>query len=88
MNEAGTGKMKPRQTLHSLPGPTTTTTLTATSKCGKPVSSYLADETADAVTVAGDGVIIQPAPHNAPQPTTRFAHRPVHSLSQCSLDLP
>ena len=86
MNDAGTRKL--RQTLHSLPGPPTATTLTAAAKHEKPVASDLVIETADAVAVAGDGVIIQPAPHNAPQPTTRFAHRPVHSLSQISLDLP
>ncbi len=32
-------------------------------------------------------MIIHPALHNAPQPTARFALRPVHSLSQISLDL-
>ncbi len=88
MNDVGTRKMNPRETLHSLPGPPTATTLTATPKYSKPVSSYLVDKTADAVTVARDGVIIQPAPHHPPQPATRFAHRPVHSLSQISLDLP
>ena len=88
MDDAGTGKMKPRKTLHSLPDPTTATTLTAAAKHGKPVSSYLVKETADAVAVARDGVIVQPALHYAPQPTARFAHRPVHSLSQFRLDLP
>ena len=88
MNDEGTGKMTPRYALHSFPGPPTATTLTAASKYGKPVSSDLVDKTTDAVTVAGNGVIIQPAPHHTPQPTTRFADRPVHSLSQISLDLP
>ena len=87
MNDAGTRKMKPRKTLHSLPGPTTLTTLTAAAKYRQPVTSDLVHETAEAVTVARHGVIIQPAPYNAPQPTARFAHRSVHSLSQFCLDL-
>ena len=87
MDDAGTGEMKPRKTLHSLPCPTTVTTLTAAAKHGQPVASCLVNETADAVTVARDGMIIQPALHDTPQPTTRFAHRPVHSLSQFRLDL-
>ncbi len=87
MNDAGTREMKPRNTLHSLPRPPMATTLTATAKYGQPVASYLVNETADAVTVARDGVIIQPALYDTPQPTPRFAYRPVHSLSQFRLDL-
>lgn len=88
MNDAGTWEMKPRETPHSLPGPTMATTLTTAAKHRKPVASNLVPETADAVTVARDSMIIQPSPHNAPQPTTRFAHRTVHSLSQFRFDLP
>ena len=58
MNDAGARKMKPRKSLHSLPRPATTTTLTATAKDKQPVSSYLVDESVDAVTVARDGMII------------------------------
>ena len=47
----------------------------------KPQTSNLVHETADAVTVARDGMIIQPALHNASQPSTRFAKGAVHSLS-------
>ncbi len=58
MYDAGTGKTEPRETLHSLPRPTTATTLTAATKRSKPVAGDLVHETADAVTVARDGVII------------------------------
>ena len=88
MNDAGTREMMPRETLHSLPSPTTATTLTATTYQRQPVTSYLVDETADAVTVARHGVIVQPALHNTPQPTTRFAHWSMLSLSQFRFDLP
>ncbi len=86
MDDAGTRKMKPCETLHSLPGPTTATVLTAAAKCGQPMASDLVYETAEAVTVARHGVIIQPALYNTPQPATRFAKWPVHSLSQFYFD--
>ena len=41
---------------------------------------------ADAVAVAGDSVIIEPALYNTPQPPGRFAHRPMHAFTQLLLD--
>ena len=58
------------------------TSLAAASKHLEPETSDLVDETVDAVAVAGDGMIIQPALYNLPQPSARFAKRPVHSLAQ------
>jgi len=87
MDDARTRKMTHRKAMHTFPRPLLATTVTTTPKCSKPEPSCLADETVDAVDVARDSVIIHPALHNAPQPTARFAHRPVHSLSQISLDL-
>jgi hypothetical protein len=60
------------------------TVLAATTKCMEPIASHLANETADAASVARDGMIIQPATHNGSQPSGRFAKWPVHSLSQLS----
>ena len=88
MNDARTGEVEPRKSLHSLPRPAAVTSLAATTKLKQPVASYLVHETVDAVTVARDGMIIQPALYNTPQPTTRFAHRSMSSLAQFCFDLP
>ena len=81
MDNAWTGEMTSRETLHPSPGPATTATLTAAADYFQPKTSHLVHEAADAVTVARDGMIIQPALHNASQPTSRFAKWAVHSLS-------
>jgi len=86
MDDARTGKMTPGKTLHPIPRPTTATSLTAAAEHVEPKTSDLVYKTANAVTVARDGVIIQPALHNTPQPTGRFAKWPVHSLTQFSFD--
>jgi hypothetical protein len=52
----------------------------------EPKTSYLVHETTNAVTVARDGMIVQPALHNAPQPTGRFAKWPVHAFTQFCFD--
>ena len=83
--------MKPRQSLHSLhslPRPAAVTSLAATTKLKQPVASYLVHETVDAMAVARDGMIIQPALYHTPQPATRFAQRAMSSLSQFCFDLP
>ncbi len=79
--------MTPGKTLHPGPRPTTATTLTTVADDFQPQTSHLVHEATDAVTVARDGMIIQPALHNASQPTSRFANGPVHLPSQFSLDL-
>ena len=77
MNDAGTGKVKPRKTLHALPSPTTTTSLAATAEHMKPKTSYFVDETTEAAAIARDGMIVQPTSYNALQPTGRFSKWPV-----------
>jgi hypothetical protein len=52
----------------------------------EPQTSNLVYELADAVTIAWDGMIVHPAPHNTPQPSGRFAEWPVHSLPQFLFD--
>ena len=76
MNDARAGEVQPREALHPLPGPTLATSLTAAAEHVEPLTSDLVDETSDAVAVAGDGVVIQPALHNTSQPAGRLAQRP------------
>ena len=78
--------MQTRKPLHPLPSPAASATLTTPAYYSKPETRDLIDETAEALAVTRDGMIIQPALHNAPQPATRFAYRPVHSLSQVRFD--
>ena len=66
MGDPRTGKMTPRKALHPLPCPAVASSLTTASKHVEPQSSYLVDEAVDAVAVAGDGMIIQPALDNLP----------------------
>ncbi len=75
-----------RQRAHALPRPTTATALAASAERAEPVASYLADEAGQAVAVAGDGMIIQPALNNPSQPTARFAYWAVHPLLQPDFD--
>ena len=49
--------------------------MTATSNHVQPQTGHLIDETTDPVTVARDGVKIQPTLNNASQPSSRFAKR-------------
>jgi len=86
MDDAGTRKVTPHKATHAVPRPTMATALTTSANHTKPITSYLVHETADAMSVARDGMIVQPALHNRPQPTSRFAKRPVHSLPQRRLD--
>ena len=66
MEDPWTGKMTPGKALHARPRPAVATSLTAASKHLEPRSSDFADEALDAVNVAGDGMIIQPALHHLP----------------------
>ena len=86
VDNARTGEMTSRKTLHPSPRPATTTKLTAAADYPQPETSYLVHEAADAVTVARDGMIIQPTLDNASQPASRFAKWAVHSLSQFRFD--
>ena len=86
MDDAWTGKMASRKTLHPSPRPAAATALRAAANYTQPETSYLVHEAVDAVRVARDGVIIQPTLHNASQPSSRFAYWSVHSLSQISFD--
>ena len=86
MEDPRTGEMASGETLHPSPRPATATTLTAAADYFQPKTSHLVHEAADAVTVARDGMIIQPTLDNTSQPTGRLAKWPVHSLSQFSFD--
>ena len=86
MGDAWTGEMTPREALHPFPCPSVASSLATAANHAKPLTSDLVHETADAVTVARDGMIIQPALHNASQPSSRVAKGVVHSLSQFRLD--
>ncbi len=78
--------MTPCKALHPSPRPATANKLTAAADYFQPKTSHLVHETADAASVAGDGMVIQPALHNASQPAGRLAKWPVHSLSQFRFD--
>jgi len=56
--------MFPHQSVHTLPCPATTSLATAANDV-KPQTSYLVDETTDAITVARDGMIVQPSLDNS-----------------------
>ena len=86
MKYAGTRKVEARQALHPFPSPTRPTALAAAANHLKPQTSDLVDKTTEAVTVAGHGVIIQPALNNASEPAARFTQWHVHPLSQLTLD--
>ncbi len=78
-----TGEMTPGKALHPGPRPTTATTLTTVADDFQPQTSHLVHEATDAVTVARDGMIIQPALHNASQPTGRRSQRAVSPSGRC-----
>ena len=86
MDDVRTGEMMPRKALHPNPCPTPATSLAASANHPEPQTSDLVYESTDAVTVAWDGMIIEPSPHNASQPTGRFAKWSVHSFAQTSFD--
>ena len=75
MGDAGTRQMQTDEPLHSFPCPLAATTLTPPTDHRQPVPSDPVNETTQAVTVARDGVIVQPGLHNTPQPAIRFADR-------------
>ncbi len=87
MGDAGTRQMQTDEPLHSVPCPLAATTLTPTTDHRQPEPSDLVNETTQAATVARDGVIVQPALHNTPQPASRFADRTMHTFPQLLLDL-
>ena len=86
MDDARTWKVSSREAMHALPCPTRATKLAATSNDVMPETSHLVNETTNVVAVAGDGMIVEPPPDNAPKPSGRFAQRSVHSFSQLKLD--
>ena len=79
--------MQTDKPMHSFPCPLAATTLTPPPDHRQPEPSDLVDEPTQAVTVARDGVIVQPALHNTPQPATRFADRTMHTCPQLLFDL-
>jgi len=87
MGDAGTRQMQTDEPLHSFPCPLAATTLTPLTDHRQPEPSDLVNETAQAVTVARDGVIVQPALHNTPQPATHFAGRTMHTFPQLLVHL-
>ena len=78
--------MAAHQSVQPLPGPTRATALAAAAQDRQPRTSHLVHETANPVTIARHGMIIQPALYNASKPAGRFAKRPVPALSQLLLD--
>lgn len=86
MDDARTREVAPCETAHTLPDPAATPPLTAAAKLSEPETGYFVHETAEALTVAGHGVVIQPALHDPPQPAARFAQRSVPALPQGSFD--
>ncbi len=86
MSDARAREITLRQTVHALPRPFRATSLATTTNDAQPQSSDLTDETIEPLTVAGHGVVIQPALHDTSQPTARFAQRSVHPLSQFRFD--
>ena len=79
--------MQTDEPLHSVPCPLAATTLTPATDHRQPEPSGLVNETTQAVTVARNGVIVQPALHNTPHPATRFADRTMHTFPQLLFDL-
>ena len=87
MSDAWTRQVPSDKPMHSCPCPLAATTLTPPTDHRQPEPCDLIDETAQAVTVARDGVIVQPALYNTPQPAARFADRTMHPFPQLLLDL-
>ncbi len=81
MGNPRTGQMTPCETLHPFPGPSFGSSLATAANHAKPQACDLVHETADVVTVARDGMVVQPALHNASKPSSRVAKGMVHSLS-------
>jgi hypothetical protein len=79
--------MQPCKSLHPSPSPVAATTLTAPTDHRQPEPCDFIDETAQALAVVRDGVIIQPALNNASQPAARFANRSVQASPQFLFDL-
>ncbi|MEZ6032830.1 MAG: hypothetical protein R3C17_07045 [Planctomycetaceae bacterium] len=79
--------MQTGEPLHSGPSPLAATTLTPTPDDRQPEPGNLVNETTQAVTVARDGMIVQPTLHDTPQPAARFAERTMHTFPQVLLDL-
>ena len=87
MSDAGTWQMQTDKPMHSVPCPLAATTLTPSADYRQPKPSDLIDETIQAVTVARNGMIVQPALHNTSQPAPRFADRMMHTFPQLLFDL-
>jgi len=87
MSDAGTWQMQTDKPMHSFPCPLAATTLTPSADSRQPKPCDLIDEPTQAVTVAWNGMIVQPTLHNTPQPATRFADRTMHTLPQLLFDL-
>ena len=80
--------MQTDKPMHSFPCPRAATTLTPPTDHRQPEPCGLVNEATQAMTVARDGVIVQPALHNTSQPAARFAERTMHTFSQLLFDLP
>jgi len=87
MSDAGTRQMQTDKPMHSFPCPLAATTLTPPTDHRQPKPGGLVNETTEAMTVARNGMIVQPALHNTPQPATRFADRTMHTFPQLLFDL-
>lgn len=66
MDDARTREVAPCETVHTLPSPAVAPPLTAAAKLPEPVMGHFVYESAEALTIAGHGMVIQPAAHDAP----------------------
>src|SRR6056297_4262150 len=87
MGHAGTRKMQSCKTLHPFPCPTTATSLAASANLRQPQTCHLVDEAAQALTVARNGVVIQPPLNNTSQPAAGFTERAMSAFLQLLFDL-
>lgn len=58
MDDARTRETAPCQTVHAFPSPAATSPLTAAAKLPEPVTGHFVYEAAEALAVAGHGVVI------------------------------
>ena len=87
MSDARAREMQARKALHPRPSPAASATLTTLAYHREPETRDFINETAEALTVARNDMVIQPALNNTPQPTASFTNRSMLTLLQVLLDL-
>ena len=73
--------------LHPVPCPTIAATLTTAANYRQPQLCDLVNKTAQALTVARDGMVTQPSTNHLSEPAARFAKRSVFPLEQVLFDV-